>query len=198
LYSLIPVAPCHGATGIKEYKRYWLGTNAYRVVSTAPCPVLTIPEGSDRQTIKHISLPLDITKDTRSQVSAAILMAKLFNATVHISTVSTFLEEFVIDLSKIKKLLKETAQTFEKAGIEYTTKVLRHDQIARSVLNYSKKINADLIMLATAHSNKWNDRLLGSTAKRVVTHSPIPILSVKSREQKESGQKGEKKEATEG
>lgn len=80
--SLI-IAGTHGVTG---YEEFWIGSNAYRIVSYAPCPVITVRY--DYQItgngIKSIVLPIDSTLDTRQKVPFTVELAKLFGADIHI------------------------------------------------------------------------------------------------------------------
>ena len=49
-----------GTHGVSGYEQYWIGSNAYRIVTQAPCPVVTIrSEHNFKPSIKNILLPLD-------------------------------------------------------------------------------------------------------------------------------------------
>ena len=62
----------HGASG---FEKLWVGSNAYRVASAAPCPVITIRETFEKETFSRILVPLDNSKETRQKIPMAIFFA---------------------------------------------------------------------------------------------------------------------------
>jgi len=52
----------------------------------------------------------------------------------------------------------------------------------RGICDYAAKADIDLIVLATHGRTGLKHALIGSTAERVVQHSPCPVLTVKSSE----------------
>ena len=65
----------------------FIGSNANKVVKTAPCPVITIKGKSHNQGCERIVLPLDLTKETSDKVNQAVFFAKLFKAEIYIVSI---------------------------------------------------------------------------------------------------------------
>jgi nucleotide-binding universal stress UspA family protein len=74
-------------------------------------------------------------------------------------------------LSKAKALLGA-------AGIGYTPRILV-GPVAESIVKHAKLTRCDLIMIGTRGMSAAANLLLGSSATRVVSMSPIPVLLVK-------------------
>jgi nucleotide-binding universal stress UspA family protein len=74
-------------------------------------------------------------------------------------------------LSKARKLL-------DAAGIGYSPRILV-GPVADSIVRQAKLTRCDLIMIGTRGMSAAANLLLGSSATRVVTVSPIPVLLVK-------------------
>ncbi|MCH8905317.1 MAG: universal stress protein [Bacteroidetes bacterium] len=178
IFGLI-VMGTHGASGIKNLKRVMLGTNAYRVIHSSPCPVITIRKGKKYPKFENIVLPVDITKETRYKIRFAIEWARIFGSTINVVSVSRFIEEFFVDLGKLRFQLKDVENKIKAADIPCTTKMIRHNDIADSILKYSKKLNADLTIIMTRQERKWDDFIVGSSAKHVIDNSQTPVLSVR-------------------
>ena len=73
--------------------------------------------------------------------------------------------------------LSKRAADLKKEGVNAQVAVLRGNP-ADKILEYTKKNNADLIIMSThGHSGatRW---LIGSVADKVVRHSPVPVLLV--------------------
>lgn len=174
-YDLI-VMGTHGISGVKDFKKFLLGSNAYRVVHSAPCPVITIKAKKNVAGFKNILLPLDTTKKTETKVGFAAMLAKIFDAKVHIVTVSTFLDEFATDISTLKFKLTEVEKFLTASKIPCTTKMIKDDNIPEAIMDYGKKINADLIAIVV--KQQLDEIIIGSNARKIITSSAIPVLSV--------------------
>ncbi len=168
----------HGVSGITEINRYILGSNAYKVVHISQCPVITIREAKKKPVFKNIVLPIDTSKETTQKTNFAISFAKTFGSTVHVIGVSTFFEEFRFNLSELSARLKEVADTIAKEKIDVKTKMIRHDDVADSVMKYAEKNKADMIAIMV-RAESINETFLGSRAKKIIIHSNIPVLSIR-------------------
>ncbi len=173
----------HGSSGIGNLGKFILGSNAYRVVHGAGCSVITIREKKDPMQIKEIVLPLDITKETRQKVALAIEWAKQYQARVHVVSVSTLLDEYMMDKSKIKFQLNNVADEIKGAGVEVAMKMITQESIANSVMEYADSVNADLMIIMTRQEAKWNELFVGSSARKVISEANVPVMSVRPQEQ---------------
>jgi nucleotide-binding universal stress UspA family protein len=173
------VMPTHGAGAIGNLERFVLGSNAYRVVHISKAPVITLREAKEKVVFENIVLPLDMTKETRQKVDQAIKIAKVFGSTIHVISVTTFFDEYRYNLSEIRSQLLEVADKVVDSGVPAVTAMLRHDDIADSVIDYAKKHNADLVIIMTRQENKLNDLVIGSSARKVITECPVPVLSLR-------------------
>ena len=167
----------HGASGT----RYILGSNAYRTVLAASKPVLTVSESKKQIRFKDIILPIDGSKETRAKVGIAIEWAKAFDATIHIVALTAFFDELRIDFGKLKKQVQEIEKQMLTAKVPFTSKMMRHQAISESVLDYSKKIHADLIFIVAERGSRFNDFIIGSAQKNLISASHIPIFSIKAK-----------------
>ena len=176
--SLI-IAGTHGVTG---YEEFWIGSNAYRIVSYAPCPVITVrydfnigPEG-----IKSIVLPIDSTLDTRQKVPFTVELAKLFNADIHI--LALYSTSIKAVQRKVDNYARQVQKYMTDAGINHYTESLQADNITNISIDYARKVNADLIAIMTEQETTASNILLGPYAQQMVNHSPVPVLSIQPKE----------------
>ena len=173
----------HGASGSSDLERFVLGSNAYRTVNSTRCPVFTVQEnGKDKITFDNIILPLDITKSTTKKVDTAIAWAKEFNSTVHVVAVVEFFDEFRKNLEDLLRQLDEVAERLKAEGIKTETAMIRNTDVAKGVMNYAEENNGDLIIIMTQQETLLNRYLLGSHARKVISESKIPVLSVRPQE----------------
>ncbi len=166
-----------GTHGISGFQEMWIGSNAYRVVSTAPCPVLTVRPQFKFDGIKKIILPLDVTETTRQKVGITAYIASLFDAEVEVLGVRETDLPKVIET--INKSIDWTCNVLEKKGIKYTKDFIKCDNITDCTIKYAQEHGGSLISIMTEQPTNFWDVILGKYAQQMVNHSPIPVLSVR-------------------
>ncbi len=172
------IAGTHGVTGFEEY---WIGSNAYRIVTSAPCPVITIRNDFDSDTlVSSIVFPIDSTVETRQKLPFTANIARIFNAAVHIlGLYSTTLKSVQ---KRIDSYVDNAAKYFEENQVHYKVKKFKPDNITQSIIKYAEDNNAHLIAIMTEQEGTTGHVFLGPHAQQLINHSPIPILSLKSKE----------------
>lgn len=158
----------------------FIGSNANKVVKTAPCPVITIKGKQHNQGCERIVLPLDLTKETGDKVKQAILFAKLFKAEVFIVSVLLTGKEDVVN--KLKDQLVIVKKYIERNNVKCTAEVVKilksEESLSKAVIKYAEKISADLLMIMTQEESDIKQLFIGSKAKGVIKNSNIPVISI--------------------
>jgi len=163
----------------KETRKKFIGSNAYNVVRSAPCPVITIKGKEHRSGCNTIVLPLDLQKETREKVTTAIQYARFWDAQIRVFSVLLTKDEFV--KGKLKRNLEQVEQFILDKGVKCQAEIVHFsdDSLSKAVLNYSQKVNADLIMIMTQQESDFTRYFLGSTARSIINESDIPVMSVR-------------------
>jgi nucleotide-binding universal stress UspA family protein len=171
------VSGTHGVSGFEEF---WIGSNAYRIVTHAPCPVITIRHGFEVRDIARIVLPIDSTQETRQKIPVAADIAKLFNSEVHVlSLYSTTLKSVH---RRVDNYSLQVKQFLDEQGVRNMQIIKESDNITRSTLDYSEEIGAELIIIMTEQETTTANLFLGPYAQQMINHSTIPVLSIRSKE----------------
>jgi nucleotide-binding universal stress UspA family protein len=164
----------HERTGFNEFS---VGDDAFRIVTTAPCPVITIhPNYKSLENFNHILLPIDTTTFTMQKVSLAIELARLLGSDVHVlglnGTGLVSLQKKVDDnVCKVEQLLKEHK-------IITTTEILKNSNITQTILSYADKIGAGLISIMTEQEPSQSTIMMGPQAQHIISMSEVPVLSI--------------------
>ncbi len=171
----IIVMGTHGVSGVREFV---MGSNTFRVVSEATCPVLSIQKHTKQAGFKEILLPFHDKAHSREKVDYAIGVAKLYGASVHILGIS-----YDKNPSAVKKIQLESDQIvriIEKNGVECTEEVVKGSYMAKLILDHAKEKKVDLI-IAMSDLDKMNisEYISGPFIQQIVNHSPIPVLSIR-------------------
>lgn len=168
----------HGASGFEEF---WIGSNAYRIVTASSKPVITIRGGvSVSKHLQKIILPLDSTIETRQKVPFTAYMAKIFKAEVHILRVYTSKVQAIV--RRIDSYAEQVITHLEEENIKYVMESVYADNLTDATIEYALKVNANLISIMTEQETTTKNLILGPYAQQMVNHSPIPVLSIHPKE----------------
>ena len=168
------IVGAHGSSGFEEY---WIGTNAFRIVSSSPSPVITIKYNYDIQRgFRKILFPVYHTPQTLHKVEFTANLAKATGADINILTLNpSGLKSLqrVVDsnLAKVKA-------HFDEKGVNYLVDNINSDNPAADIIEHARMVDADLISIVTDVNDQANSILLGQFAQQLVNYSPVPVLSI--------------------
>lgn len=162
-----------------EFTKKVIGSNAYRVVTTTPCPVITIKGKEHFKGCRNIILPLDLEKQTKEKVSHALKLARLWGATVKVVSIASTSDEEV--LKKLKANLSQVKSFLEEGGVTTTAELVAANgrSLSKSILEYSNQNEGDLIMIMTQQETEFTTHFIGSAAQSVIYNSDTPVMSVR-------------------
>lgn len=166
-----------GTHGVSGFREFVLGSNTFKVVSEAKCPVLSIQKHTKTAGFKNILLPFRDKPHSREKVDYAIGMAKIYGATLHVLGVSydpasAGVKKMPLEAQQIKRIA-------EKQGVKCTEEVVHGNYVAKFIFNHAKKVKADLIvMMADLDKMRISQYIVGPVVQQIVNHSKIPVLSI--------------------
>lgn len=166
----------HGSSGWQAIA----GSNASRVIQIAPCPVIVVKEKTLGNGYKNIVLPLDLSIETKQKVNIASKIAKYFDSTVHIVTM-TESDEFL--QRRLQNNLAQVESYFSDRDIKTTSTTLDEENgnFAMQTLTWAQGKDADLIIIMAQQEKGLSEYIFGSYAQQIVNRSPIPVLTVTPR-----------------
>jgi nucleotide-binding universal stress UspA family protein len=169
-----------GTHGVSGFQEFFMGSNAYRVVSESPCPVVTVQAHAKRVGFKSIVLPIDDSPASRQKVPFVTDLAQKYNSVVHIAGLMTDKDELWMRKFKIK--VEQVEEFLEKHDVSYTTTYISGDNLAKMTMEYATEINADLVTIMTEQEPNITGFFLGNYAQQVVNHCKVPVMSIRPAE----------------
>ncbi|MBI2268896.1 MAG: universal stress protein [Bacteroidetes bacterium] len=170
----IIVMGTQGASGLQEV---FMGSNSYKVVTLAQCPILTVQSHSRRIGFSEILLPIDNSGHSRQKVGYTVELAKHYGSRIHI--LGLLDEDDSQDLDKFKIKIQQVKDFVEKCEIPSVVDIQVGGNQAKNTIDYAKKHNAELIVIMTDQEENFTGSFLGPYAQQVVNHSWVPVLSFK-------------------
>lgn len=197
------VMTTHGRGSVK---RLWLGSVADTLVKHVDVPLLLLrPHGpaADLEIppeLKRILVPLDGSSLAEGILPAALALAKLFDAEVHLLRIVPVTHPSYYNLEggsfhvQVEALLKEMEEAQDKlrheaaAYLERIAERIRADalraqthvaiesHVAQAILDFAAGHAADLIALETHGRGGLTRLVLGSVADKVLRGASVPVL----------------------
>lgn len=168
------IVGAHGQSGFEEY---WIGTNAFRIVSSATCPVITVKSNYNiSRGIRKIVLPVDHTQQTVQKVNYVAAIAKATCADVNILAINTShmrSMQKIVDgnVARVKKFLLAH-------DVNFLVDTIASENLAADIIEHAHMVDADLIAIMKDGNDKAATLMLGQYAQQLVNYSPLPVLSI--------------------
>ncbi|WP_338357589.1 universal stress protein [Yeosuana marina] len=164
----------HGANGVKEFV---LGSNTERVVRYSNIPVLVVKNELSTTDFKNVVFACDFNDDTMASYSNVI---KMFDhSQINLVYVNLPNDRFKstpeIEESVDKFLMKADGNLKRRNDVHFVCDYT----IENGIINFSKKVKADIIAIPT-HGRKGIALFLeGSVGEDIVNHATLPVMTFK-------------------
>ncbi len=164
-----------GTHGVSGFEEFWIGSNAYRVVSSSPVPVITMQETFEKVGFGKVIVPIDQSKETRQKIPMVGHLAQMFNAEIHLLGATKYSDDE--SEAKVRRYVKQSVEILEKEELHAEVSYVFGQNIAKATLDNAKDKEADLIIMMS-ESEPASGLFMGSNAQQVVNHSAIPVLTL--------------------
>jgi nucleotide-binding universal stress UspA family protein len=157
------------------------------------CNSFSIFEDKSNPTImKKIISPVDFSQQSEYALETAAALAKKYNSELIVMHMLELSESIFSSSSSDKNeetafMLLVTNKKFEslldKPYLEglSVTPMIKHHKVLKEVDEVAKELDVDLIVMGSRGHNDYEGVFLGSNTEKVVRHSEIPLLVVKSK-----------------
>lgn len=165
-----------GMHGIKGRDPYFMGGNAYKIVTTTQVPVLQVDKHATTPNYKTIVLPIDSSFHTREKVPYATALAQKYGAEIKIIVLQTSRDEEIRE--HVQKVQYQVEKFIQDHGVAYSTTVRSSDNLADDTLEFADEVNADLVIIMSEQEKTFKGLFLGPYAQQLVNISTRPVLTV--------------------
>jgi nucleotide-binding universal stress UspA family protein len=163
----------HGASGISELV---IGSNAERVTRYAECPVLTVKKEHNNFDVKNIVLASNFYGETDIMFKEYEQLKGLFSgAKLHLLKVITSAN--FEPTSRSKNIINGFVKKHKLDNC--SVNIYNHDSEEDGILEFSKEIKADMIIIGTHGRTGLSHLFNGSIAEDLLNHASRPVLSIK-------------------
>jgi nucleotide-binding universal stress UspA family protein len=173
--SDVIVLGTHGVSGIKEFL---MGSNAFRIVSEATCPVLSVQATPQQKGFKQILVPIDNSFHSREKLNLAIRFAHTYNAQLHICGLRSHDHDDHDLNTRFRLKMQQVEEYVAEHNVAFSITTLFCSNIAKTTMEFATEKNADLIIIMNEQETNTTGFFMGPYAQQIVNHSTIPVLSI--------------------
>jgi nucleotide-binding universal stress UspA family protein len=123
-----------------------------------------------------ILLPVIHTAQTLQKIIFTADLARATGADINILALNTS------GLKSVQRLVDSNVAKAEKyldeKGVNYFVERINSKNLAGDIIDHARLVDADLIAIMTDVQDQANSILLGPFAQQLVSHSPVPVLSM--------------------
>lgn len=162
-----------GAHGKGESNRYFVGSQAQKVVRNAPCPVLSVKQDFKPASIKKVVFAANFEEKVSKAFGAIASFVKATGATVdllYVNTPADFKETLPMEQG-MKKLMEEFP------GVKMRMAIFNAREVENGILEYTHIHKAQVIAKVTHNRSHKAGYYFGVT-ETLVYKSEVPVLSV--------------------
>jgi nucleotide-binding universal stress UspA family protein len=143
--------------------------------------------------VKRIMLPYDFSANADKALSHAAFMTTLFKAELYIVHVinKTELVDIILPMLNIKtekvienlvnERMTEVCERIKKQFGVKAKPIISSGNKTTELVNLAEENKIDLIVMGTQGKDSKSEYFLGSTAYRLITKSPVPVMTIKNK-----------------
>lgn len=167
-----------GTHGYSAWENLTIGSNALKVITKCPCPVMTMSEYANKLGYNQIVLPIDTSAHSRYKVDYSIELAKQFNAKIY--AVGLLAKNEAQEKPSMEIILKQIVTAAKHKGVLCETELMEDvKNRAVAAVQYTEKVKGDLMVIMTDQDAELSGLFVGTFALQVIHHSKVPVISIK-------------------
>lgn len=175
--------------GLGGVTRFVLGSLANSLIRTAHCPVMVIREGEKVGPFQNVLAGLDLSPVSTSvlgvarEVAAAaggeVRVVSCFEHPLLLSSMPAGPAEVVEELGeRHREALNALVASGPWADVPTQVEVIEKSPPGQVLVDLAAMLQPDLVVVGTSGRNAWRRMLVGSTASRLLSEAPCPVLVV--------------------
>lgn len=168
-----------GAERVSGFRRFWNGSETYKLIRLAKSSSFTIQEEYKKSTLDRIVVPIDSSPESTEKVLMAIEFAQIFNAEIHILGLDSGKS------SENKQMLQsnilKATDLLNKNSVSFISQSFTGSNITDITLQYCDDCKADLVMMMAVEEANPKGMFEGSFPEQMILKSHIPVFALRPR-----------------
>ena len=165
----------HGASG---FRRFFIGSTAYRVIKHTKFPIMTIPGTGDWTNFRNILFPIRLIPDALKKYDHTRPIIQKNNSTLHILGLT--MESDFDKMNDVFELEEKLEGRLQEDQVTFTLTYHRCNNYADKILETAEEKMADLIVIIATMDKTKGEFFIGPFSQQIINHAKVPVLCIRS------------------
>jgi nucleotide-binding universal stress UspA family protein len=165
----------HGASG---FRKFFIGTTAYRIVKHTKFPVMTIPGNGDWSRFRNILFPIRLIPDALKKYDYVRPIIRKDSPFLHIVGLS--MESDPETIKSVFELEEELENRLFEDKVTYHVVFHRCTNYADQILDSASEVKADLIVIIATIDKSKGEFFIGPFSQQILNQARVPVLCVRA------------------
>lgn len=165
-----------GTHGTSGFRKFFIGSTAYRIIRHTNVAVLTIPGEGDWSHFRSILFPVRLGSSSPENYNFIRPLIKKYKSVVHVVGLTT--EPTTDNMDDVFKVEQELGKRMKEDHVVFDVVNDHCDNYADRILLAAGHKNADLIVVTASLDHTIRDFFIGPFSQQILNHAKIPVLSI--------------------
>ena len=166
-----------GTHGFSCLREFFIGSEAFKVVKNAICPVLTIPGNWQKTDFDKVLFPVRLNPGTMDTYFYARPIIEKNNSELFVLGLYEQKKDMVEE--EISKSINKVKQQLDNDKVVFKSEISQSKDFPAKTIEIAMQYEADLIILTTNIDHDFKAYFVGPFVQQVVNHSRLPVLCIK-------------------
>lgn len=156
-------------------KEHLVGSVATQIAQESKIPVLIVPEHCKYSKIKNVAFACDFDRHLEDNTTLLKVkyFASLFDSELQILNVMKPTEEVSEQKAEVEVFIEDKLQ-----NTKHQTYFIYEEKFDKGIVEFIEMHKSDLIITSPKKHNFFHNLFIESHTKKLVFHSPVPILAI--------------------
>jgi nucleotide-binding universal stress UspA family protein len=164
-----------GSKGTSGLEEMLVGSNTEKVVRNSGIPVLVVKKEIENFKVENIVFASNFNLKNKVTFQSILNFTKVFQAKIHLLKINT-IHNFETT-KKSSDAIREFINGYDLG--DYSLNIYNDVSVEKGILNFSKLIDADLIVLNTHGRRGLMHLFNGSIGEDLANHAKLPVVTFK-------------------
>lgn len=160
-----------------DARAFRLNSDAYDVLKSAPCPVLTVPDQLKRTAFNQILLPVRPVAGALDKYELARMICQENDAQLTVLALTA--PDEVISILQLEDELMMLKTKLAQDSIRSTILYYPTEFMAETVLEKANELTVDLIIITASLAITSSNFLVGPFSQQMIHNARVPVLSIR-------------------
>jgi nucleotide-binding universal stress UspA family protein len=165
----------HGASG---FRRFFIGSTAYRVIKHTRFPVMTIPGEGDWTKFRNILFPIRLIPDALKKYDYIRPILRKDHSTLHLLGLTTDSE--MNEMNEVMGLEEKLEARLQEDQVDFNITYHRCTNYADKILEVADEKSPDLIVIIATIDKTKGEFFIGPFSQQILNHAKVPVLCIRS------------------